>query len=106
MKTRISGGALYAFAFAVALCAATPGWAQEKVGVVTTVVGTLNSGLVISAVIVPLERSGLSVTRTSVFAKFSTAQRVLPSISRPSSVKGISPATSIASLAPVAGSTG
>jgi hypothetical protein len=39
MKTPISGGALYPFAFAVALCTATPGWAQEKVGVVTTVVG-------------------------------------------------------------------
>jgi FecR-like protein len=38
MKTEI-GGALWTLTFAVVLAAAGPGWAQEKVGVVTTVVG-------------------------------------------------------------------
>ena len=38
MKTEI-GGALWTLTFAVVLAAAVPGWAQEKVGVVTTVVG-------------------------------------------------------------------
>ena len=41
-----------------------------------TVVGTWNSELLIVDVIVPLDRSGLSVTRTSVFAKFSTTPHV------------------------------
>lgn len=38
MKTEI-GGALSTLTFALVLAAAVPGWAQEKVGVVTTVVG-------------------------------------------------------------------
>ena len=70
-----------------------------------TVVGTLNSGLVISEVIVPLERSGLSVTRTSVFAKFSTTHSV-PSCQEQAVERARErPSTSMAALAPVAGST-
>ena len=69
-----------------------------------TVAGTWNSGLWITDVIVPLDRSGLSVTPTSVFAKFSTTHKVLPCSNSPSSVPGTRPATSTSSLEPVTGS--
>ena len=70
-----------------------------------TVVGESNSELVIVEVIVPLDRSGLSVTRMRVFATPSTTQRLLPWSSIPSSEPGMRPATSIGALAPVTGST-
>src|SRR5258708_40128528 len=70
-----------------------------------TVVGESNSGLVIVEVIVPLDRSGLSVTRMSVFATPSTNQRLLPWRSIPSSEPALRPATSTGALAPVTGPT-
>jgi len=56
-------------------------------------------------VIVPLDRSWLSVTRMTVFAVFSTTQRVDPWSSSPSMEFGMRPATLIGALAPVTGFT-
>jgi hypothetical protein len=69
------------------------------------VVGSSNRGLVIVVVIVPLDRSWLSVTRMTVFAVFSTTQRLDPWSSSPSMEFGMRPATLIGALAPVTGFT-
>jgi drug/metabolite transporter (DMT)-like permease len=70
-----------------------------------TVVGSSNRGLVIVVVIVPLDRSWPSVTRMTVFAVFSTTQRLDPWSSSPSMEFGMRPATLTGALAPVTGFT-